>query len=80
MVFQLFKQKMLKNLQFSKNFQEFPTFIMFFQLSNFLEGPGPGLGLAWTPAWAKTLQKVGKFVKHNKSYKFLEILGKLKVS
>ena len=48
---------------------------MFFQLSNFLEGPGPGLGLAWTLAWAKTLQKVGKLEKHNKSLKFLEILG-----
>ena len=31
--------------------------------------PGP----AWT--WPKTLQKVGKLEKHNKSWKFLEILG-----
>ena len=49
--------------------------VSFSQLSNFLEGPGPGLGLASTLAWAKTLQKVGKLEKQHKSWKFLEILG-----
>ena len=67
-------------------FQLFPTFSNFFQLllcfSNFptfwrvLAQAGiPGQA----QAWPGTLQEVGKLEKHNKSWKFLEILGKLKV-
>ena len=66
---------MLENLKFFKILQEFPTFIMFFQLSNFLEGLGPGWGPGQAQAWPGTLQKVGKLEKHHKSWKFLEIIG-----
>ena len=45
-----FNKKSWKTFNFpriSKNFQQFPTFIMFFQLSNFLEVLGPGPSRSW---------------------------------
>ena len=61
-----FNQNSWKTFNFpriSKNFQEFPTFIMFFQLSNFLEGLGASLQSRPAPGLAKDLPKrwkVGK--------------------
>ena len=49
--------------------------MVFLQLCNFLEGLGPGQGPGQAQAWPRTLQKVGKLEKHNKSWKFFEILG-----
>ena len=57
-------------------FQLFPTFIVFFQLSNFfrvLQGQGHRGQAAQAP---KTSQIVGKFEKHHKSWKKLENVGK----
>ena len=53
-------------------FQLFPTFIVFFQLSNYLGGLW-GLGCLASVALAlKTSKKVGKLEKHHKSWKKLE--------
>ena len=59
----------MENLQFSKKFQEIITSVMFFQLSNFLEGLRPDLGLAWAADGPKTFQKVGKLEEENKAQK-----------